>query len=209
MNPPSPSPSRRVLTPRERMVRSAAQLIRTKGVSGTGVREVVAHAGAPRGSLQHYFPEGKDQLVTEALLWMGGVAARRVGRALDRASDRVPSALLAELASDWRDEFLTQGYDGGCPLVAAASDVAATSAGLRTAIGRAFDAWQEPLGAALVECGIPVRRAPALAVVVISALEGAIVLARTRHDPAPLDAVVDELGPFLDGAATRRRQAHQ
>jgi AcrR family transcriptional regulator len=95
------------------MVRSAAELIRTKGVAGTGVREVVGHADAPRGSLQHYFPEGKDQLVAEALLWMGGVAARRVGRALDRASDRVPSALLTELASDWRDEFVTQGYDGG------------------------------------------------------------------------------------------------
>jgi AcrR family transcriptional regulator len=201
--------ARRELTPRERMVRSAAQLVRTKGVSGTGVREVVAHAGAPRGSLQHYFPEGKDQLVAEALLWMGGVAARRVGRALDRAADRVPSALLAELVSDWRTEFTTQGFDAGCPLVAAASDVAATSERLCEAIGRSFDAWQEPLAAALVECGIPARRAPALAVVVISALEGAIVLSRARRDVGPLDAVVDELGPFLDTAVTRRRRPHR
>ena len=64
----------RVLTPRQRMVRSAAQLIRRQGVSATGVREIVLDADAPRGSLQHYFPGGKEQLVTEAVQWMGGEA---------------------------------------------------------------------------------------------------------------------------------------
>jgi AcrR family transcriptional regulator len=200
----SESRQRRELTPRERMVRSATQLIRTKGVSGTGVREVVAHAEAPRGSLQHYFPEGKDQLVAEAVLWAGGVAARRVGRALERGG-RTPSALLTALVADWRTEFSTQGFDGGCPLVAAAADVAATSDELRGAIACAFAGWQEPLAAALVECGIPVARAPGLALVVISALEGAVLLARIRQDVSPLDTVVIELGPMLDSAASRRR----
>jgi AcrR family transcriptional regulator len=194
------------LTPRERIVRSAAQLIRTKGVSGTGVREVVAHAEAPRGSLQHYFPGGKDQLVSEAILWAGGVAARRVGRALERASDRVPSQLLAELAAYWRREFLTDGFDAGCTVVAAVADAASTSDELRAAAGRAFDGWQEPLAAALVECGIPLSRAPGLALLVISALEGAIILSRVRRDVAPLDAFVNELGPFLDAAVSRRRR---
>jgi AcrR family transcriptional regulator len=201
--------TRRQLTPRERMVRSAAQLIRTKGVSGTGVREVVGHAGAPRGSLQHYFPEGKDQLVQEALLWAGGVAARRVGRALDRAGDRMPSTLLAEIVADWRAEFGTDGFDGGCPLVAAAADMVATSDDLRATMACAFDGWQAPLASALVECGVPARRAPGLALVIISALEGAIILSRIRRDVAPLDAVVEELGPLLDGASTRPRQARR
>ena len=58
----------RALPPRERMVRSAAQLIRRKGVSGTGMREIVTEADAPRGSLQHYFPGGKEEIVSEALL---------------------------------------------------------------------------------------------------------------------------------------------
>ena len=61
----------RALPPRERMVRSAAQLIRRKGVSGTGMREIVAEADAPRGSLQHYFPGGKEEIVSDALLWSG------------------------------------------------------------------------------------------------------------------------------------------
>ena len=49
------------------MVRSAATLIRERGVHGTGLREVVAHSGGPRGSLGRFFPGGKTQLVTEAI----------------------------------------------------------------------------------------------------------------------------------------------
>ncbi len=76
----------RELPPRERMVRSAAQLIRRKGVSGTGMREIVTEADAPRGSLQHYFPGGKEELVSDALLWMGDVSARRIQRCLKRTA---------------------------------------------------------------------------------------------------------------------------
>ncbi|HEX4862934.1 MAG TPA: TetR/AcrR family transcriptional regulator [Acidimicrobiales bacterium] len=190
------------LNPRERMVRTAAQLIRTKGVSGTGLREVVEVAGAPRGSLQHYFPDGKDQLVSEALLWMGSVAARRVERVLCRPAAPSPSALFAGTVDLWRKEFVNLGFHGGCPLVAAAADVAATSDRLRAVISRAFDGWVGPMTAALVETGVPDERAGTLATLMISALEGAIILSRVRQDTTPLDAVETELAPLLDAAVT-------
>jgi AcrR family transcriptional regulator len=182
------------------MVRAAAELIRTQGVSGTGLRDVVAAAGAPRGSLQHYFPGGKDQLVAEALTWMGGVAARRVGRVVASLDLVTPGAVLAGTVDLWRQEFLTRGFAGGCPLVAAAADVAATSDELRQVIGQAFAGWADPLAGALVQAGVPAARAPGLALLVLSALEGAIVMSRVRCDTAPLDAVEAELGPLLDAA---------
>src|SRR5207247_2874815 len=52
---------------RARMVQSAATLIRERGIHGTGLREVVAHSGGPRGSLGRFFPGGKTQLETEAI----------------------------------------------------------------------------------------------------------------------------------------------
>jgi AcrR family transcriptional regulator len=184
------------------MVRSAAQLIRRQGVSGSGMREIVVEADAPRGSLQHYFPGGKDELVAEALLWMGGVAARRVRRHVEGLDPQTPSALLAAIVDDWRRDLTVEGFTGGCPLVAAAADTAATSDELKHVLRRAFDGWQDPLTAALVEVGVPGDRAEGLAMLVISALEGAIVLARVRSDLAPLDALVAELGPALDASAT-------
>ena len=191
----------RALPPRERMVRSAAQLIRRQGVSGTGMREIVTEADAPRGSLQHYFPGGKEEIVSDALLWAGDVMARQVRRGLSELKSRTPSALLASIVDSWRRELTEAQFSAGCPLVAAAADTAATSKQLRQVLRRAFDGWLEPLSESLVDLGVPPERADDLAVVVIAALEGAIILARIRRDLTPFDALTRELGPVLDGVA--------
>jgi AcrR family transcriptional regulator len=188
----------RALPPRERMVRSAAQLIRRKGVSATGMREIVIEADAPRGSLQHYFPGGKEEIVSDALLWSGDVSSRRVLRSLGELKSKTPSALLISIVDTWRRDLTEEQFSAGCPLVAAAADTAATSEQLRKVLRRAFDGWLEPLSRSLVELGVPRERADDLAVVVIAALEGAIVLARIRRDLTPFDALIHELGPLLD-----------
>ena len=191
----------RELPPRERIVRSAAQLIRRKGVSATGMREIVAEADAPRGSLQHYFPGGKEELVSDALLWMGDVAARRIKRSLSELKSRTPSALPASIVDAWRRDLTNEQFSAGCPLVAAAADTAATSKQLRQVLRRAFDGWLEPLSESLVDLGVPLERSDNLAIVIIAALEGAIILARIRRDLTPFDALVLELGPLLDAVA--------
>lgn len=189
------------LPPRERMVRSAANLIRRKGVSGTGMREIVTEADAPRGSLQHYFPGGKEELVSDALLWAGDVVAHRVRRSLRELESRTPSALLASIVDGWRQVLTSEKFSVGCPLVAAAADTAASNKQLRQVLRHAFDGWLEPVAEALVELGVPLERSDNLAVVIIAALEGAIILARVRRDLTPFDALVAELGPVLDGVA--------
>jgi hypothetical protein len=91
-------------------------------------------------------------------------------------------------------------------LVAAAADTAATSTQLRQAVRGAFDGWQEPLSESLVDLGVPVERSDNLAIVIIAALEGAIILARIRRDLSPFDALVLELGPLLDAVARSAAQ---
>ncbi|MGN6335861.1 TetR family transcriptional regulator, partial [Mycobacterium sp.] len=46
-------------SPRERMVVSAALLIRERGARATAISDVIEHSGAPRGSAYHYFPGGR------------------------------------------------------------------------------------------------------------------------------------------------------
>jgi AcrR family transcriptional regulator len=191
----------RALPPRERVVRSAAQLIRRKGVSGTGMREIVTEAGAPWGSLQHYFPGGKEEIVSDAVLWFGDVMARQVGRGLSELKSGTPSALLTFLVDSWRRELTEAQFSAGCPLVAAAADTAAISEQLRQVLRVAFAGWLQPLSESLVDLGVPPERADALAIVVIAALEGAIILARIRQDLTPFDALIRELGPLLDAVA--------
>lgn len=186
--------------PRERMVYSAAQLIRREGVTATGVRDVVTHARAPRGSVQHYFPGGKQQLVNEAVGWAGDFAAARIEEFLAHLTDPKPSQLFAAMAGQWIDEYRTRGFAAGCPLAAATIDCADTSESTRTAVAAAFTTWRAPVARALKQTGIPARRATTLAVVMISALEGAIILARAERSTRPLHTVVNELGPLLDSA---------
>src|SRR4051812_23468853 len=90
--------------PRDRMVFSAVQLIRRQGVTATGVRDVVADARAPRGSVQHYFPDGKEQLVGEAVEWAGRYAGSRIPRFLAGMSAPTPSKLFAAMVRQWIEE---------------------------------------------------------------------------------------------------------
>jgi AcrR family transcriptional regulator len=182
------------------MVYSAVQLIRTRGVAATGLREIVATADAPRGSLQHYFPGGKEQLVGEAIGWAGRFAAGRVEKFMATLDPPTPSGLFAAMVGHWRREFTTRGYDGGCPVAASTTDAAGVSDRLREAASAAFLECRQAVREALHGMGVPEPRAESLAVLMISALEGALMLARAHRDTAPLDIVVDELTPLLDGA---------
>ncbi|MFI5975548.1 TetR/AcrR family transcriptional regulator [Streptomyces sp. NPDC051452] len=186
--------------PRERMVFSAAQLIRREGVAATGMREVAAHAGAPRGSLQHYFPGGKEQLVGEAVAWAGRYAGKRVARFLAALDEPTPSGLFAAMAAQWTDEYDTHGFAAGCPVAAATVDRAASGTAGREAAAAAFAAWRGPVAEALTGMGVPTVRADSLATLMIGALEGAILMARAEQDVRPLTTVVRELGPLLDAA---------
>ncbi|MFF8875574.1 TetR/AcrR family transcriptional regulator [Streptomyces massasporeus] len=182
------------------MVFSAAQLIRRDGVASTGMREVAETAAAPRGSLQHYFPGGKTQLVDEAVGWAGGYAADRVARFLASLPEPTPSGLFAAMVRQWTDEYEAAGFAGGCPVAAATVDCAESVPSTRKAASAAFATWTGAVARALNGMGVPEERTGALATLMISSLEGSILFARAEQDVRALTTVARELGPVLDAA---------
>lgn len=184
--------------PRERIVFSAAQLIRRDGVTATGLREVVEHAGAPRGSLQHYFPGGKEQLVNEAVEWAGGYAGARIDRFLSGLRRPTPGRLFSAMVQQWVDDFSENDFQAGCPVAAATVDCADSVESTRAAASAAFETWRAPIAKALRDMGVPARRTQPAATLMLSALEGAILIARAEHDLRALHTVARELGPMLD-----------
>ncbi|NGN69519.1 TetR/AcrR family transcriptional regulator [Streptomyces sp. A7024] len=186
--------------PRERMVMSAAELIRRDGVSATGVRDVVEHAGAPRGSVQHYFPGGKVQLVNEAVAWVGSYTARRIVRYVEALERPTPGALFTEMTDKWAAELTATGFAGGCTIAAATVDWADSTESTRTAAAAAFAAWTRPLADALTGMGVPETRSEDLATLMLSTLEGALLIARAERDVRALTSAARELAPMLDGA---------
>ncbi len=180
------------------MVRSAGILLREKGFTATGMREIAAHADAPRGSLQHYFPDGKQQVVTEAMAWV----TDQVTAPLTRAAAADPPVAAAELVAKsfryWRRALERSNYFDGCPIVTTVTHAAAND-GLRTAAAAAFGAWRTALAQGLRRGGLTKLRADRTAALVISALEGAIVVARAERDLAAFDAVAVELKAYVTG----------
>jgi AcrR family transcriptional regulator len=161
--------------------------------------------------LQHYFPGGKEQVVNEAVAWAGQYAAWRVSRFLAVLDEPSPSGLFAAMAGQWMDELSATGTLAGCPVAAATVDSAQAVESTRIAAAEAFACWRRPVTEALTGMGVPPPRARALATLMVSALEGAILIARAERSPNALTTVVRELAPLLDGAAERQpwgRQVH-
>ena len=171
---------------RARMVQSAATLIRERGIHGTGLREVVAHSGGPRGSLGRFFPGGKTQLVTEAI----DVALADLFGDLERTlseAETFPEA-IGVIVTPWRRLLVDHDFALGCPLAATICD-AADNDSLRTHVSEWFAGWRAPVADAYTRFGAPQAEAEAHATVLMAALEGALILARARRNIEPLDTV--------------------
>jgi len=157
-----PAGDRRRSPARARMVQSAAMLIRERGIHGTGLREVVAHSGGPRGSLGRFF------------------------RQLSEA-ETLPAA-ISVIVTPWRRLLVDHDFALGCPLAATICD-AADNDSLRTHVCEMLTRWQAPVADAYARLGAPRAQAETHATVLVAALEGALILARARRTVEPLDTV--------------------
>jgi AcrR family transcriptional regulator len=176
-------------SPRDRMIRSAATLFRRNGIEGTSFSDVLEHSKAPRGSIYHHFPQGKAQLAEETTRWAGDFIAAGLTAALD--SDD-PGAAIARFGSFWLEVLRDSDYADGCPIMAAALE-GDRMAGARDAAGAAFARWEAEIAAAVERHGLPPERARSIAMLVIAATEGAIVLSRAQRSTEPLERVLGEL----------------
>ncbi|KUL45968.1 TetR family transcriptional regulator [Streptomyces sp. NRRL F-4489] len=176
---------------RRRMLESAAELFHAQGYHATGLNQVVTASGAPKGSLYFHFPGGKEQLAAEALKLSGGQLREALEHVLAEAPDAAGAIgavvdLLSGLLAD-------SGFQRGCPLAAVTLDAAADSEPIRHACAEGYDSWRELIAGFLTEQGLAADRAETLATVVLASLEGGLLLAKARHDTAPLRAVAEHL----------------
>ncbi|WP_454790345.1 TetR/AcrR family transcriptional regulator [Mycolicibacterium lutetiense] len=184
-------------SPRERMVASAALLIRERGAHPTAIADVLAHSGAPRGSAYHYFPGGRTQLLCEAIDYASDQVAARIDKA-DSAA-----ALLDAMIAGFRKQLSATDFRAGCPIVAVAVEAGepgATGTQADAALDRAgvaFTRWTGQIIRRLQDDGVSAERAEELAMLILTAIEGAVVVARATRDVTPLDLIHRQLRALL------------
>jgi TetR/AcrR family transcriptional repressor of lmrAB and yxaGH operons len=179
---------------RQRMVRTAARLLRRQGYCATGWRQVVAESGAPWGSQAHYFPQGKEQLAAEAIELAG---ARYEGLLRAGLSAAHPADFIESWVALAAAELEDSGWANGCPVATVTLETAHASERIANACEVALCSWRELIREALIAYDLAENDAESLATLILSTIEGALLLARAERDAEPLRTVGHELGRIV------------
>jgi AcrR family transcriptional regulator len=176
------------------MVLSAALLLREYGAGATSIDRVLAHSGAPRGSVYHHFPKGRAQLIEEAVVFAGDFISGLIDAAA-QADD--PLEACDAFFALWRDRLLSSDFRAGCPIVAVAVETNDDAPQLIRAAAEVFAGWREGLAGMFSQHGIPPERSRRLAGFIIAAVEGAVIMCRAEQSIEPLEAAGAEIRDLL------------
>lgn len=172
---------------RQKMIEGTVTLLALHGLEGTAFRDVLKRSGAPRGSIYHHFPKGKDQLV-EAAIELAGERALGV---LDGLHGSPPKAVTQAYFDLWRAVLVRSNVRAGCAVLAVA--VATDSPDLLDQAASIFRAWRGLIAELFVEGGMPGDEATRLAATLVAASEGAVVVSRAERSLEPFELVAAEL----------------
>lgn len=176
---------------RERMVVTAARLFQRHGYHAVGFRRIVEESGAPRGSIYHHFPGGKEQLGAEAVQLSGAALVHSVER-LARDAPDVAGVLegIGGLLAGWLE---SSEFEAGCPVATVALECAPASGPVTDACREVFRGWCAVLTERLVDEGWSRADASARATTIVAAIEGALLLARVERDATPVRTITRDL----------------
>jgi TetR/AcrR family transcriptional repressor of lmrAB and yxaGH operons len=181
---------------RDGLIEAAMTLFRRQGYAATGLAEILSESGAPKGSLYHYFPDGKEA-IAEAALQHATAQNGAWMRPLFAAAPN-PAALIRTIGDVMAAQLAESGFCQGCPIATLALEAAPQSDRLTRASRDAFALWSAAVARALTHAGLPDTRATTLADFIISGFEGALILARVRQDTTPVLRAADELARLLE-----------
>lgn len=177
---------------RQRMLLSAVTLLQQRGANGVTIDAVLAHSGAPRGSVYHHFPGGRDQMVLDATRLGADFIAGMIERA-----EQDPTKALDRFIDLWKEQLRDSDFESGCPVAAIAMDAQA-QAEARDVAATAFKDWTTQLAGIFRDQGLSASSARTLASSAISAIEGAIILCQSQRSTKPLDDVRRMLSAYHD-----------
>jgi AcrR family transcriptional regulator len=179
------------------MVAGAARLLAERGLQETSFSEVLELTGAPRGSIYHHFPDGKDQLIASAIDLAGSHAIALIDRSTGKSADEVTAHFLGM----WREVLVRSNFKAGCSVLAVT--IATDSSDLLDHAATVFRAWRLRLAELLREGGLGEQDAARLAAILIAGTEGAVVLSRAEQSMEPFELVAEQLSAQVHQLSAR------
>lgn len=174
------------------MIEATIDLMRSYGLSGSGIKDVVRESATPRGSVYHFFPQGKAQIVAQALEVYSGRVADFMETALSskKAAPQKVTALFEAFAKRVEEA----AFQKSCAFGAVTLDLGSDDESLRLVIANAFETWRAGIARHFELLGR--QHADSFAGMVLTAIEGAYIRARAERSGRPFR----EAGEWLSRA---------
>ena len=172
---------------RDRILGSTNELFRARGYHGTSLKAVTEAAGAPVGSIYHFFPGGKDELAA-AVIETSGDAYRQLYEVIAAAATD-PAAAVTDFFAGGAAVLEETDFIDPCPIGTVAREVASTNDALRRATQQVFRSWIASAADHFEAAGLARSDAEELATTLVAAIEGGFMLARAARDTAPFLAI--------------------
>jgi TetR/AcrR family transcriptional repressor of lmrAB and yxaGH operons len=176
---------------------AAAKLLRQQGYHGTALHDILAAGGSPRGSLYFHFPKGKEEIGSAALTLAGETVRQAIAKAAETSENA--EMFLTRVVRGMAADLEKSGYREGCPIATTALETAAQSEVLAATTRNAFQKWELEIKRGLFRFGIAAGDADLAATLVLSQLEGALLLARTYRSLEPLHRAEQAMKLLLRG----------
>ena len=168
---------------RDRMVDSAIKFLATQGFQGASFSSILEDSNAPRGSIYHHFPGGKDELILAAIDRSG----RRAEQIVEGFRGRSAEGIVTSFVALWRSILLMSDFRAGCSVLGAT--VSSGDDGIVDRAADVFRSWQAALADVIEAAGTPREQAEDLGALLVASCEGAVVLCRAQRSTEPLDRV--------------------
>jgi TetR/AcrR family transcriptional regulator, lmrAB and yxaGH operons repressor len=184
---------------RDKLIEAAITLMRRSGLSGAGINEVVRASGAPKGSVYHFFPDGKQQLVEEGLAQYSERVVAFIDLNLSRK--RKPGDKVKALFNAFAERIEQGEFLHSCPVGTVCLDLDADLEVLRVVVANAFDQYVQA-----IEAHFPFddrRRARSFAGLLLTAIEGAYIRGRADRSSKPFREAGAWLAELAESASTR------
>lgn len=187
---------------RDKILVAAATLFHERGVHATSVDDVLAASGTGKSQFYHHFA-GKAELVREVLAYQFSRLQDEQGPLLERLDSWEGIEAWFAYIVDWQHR---RRLLGGCPIGSMAAEMADWDDALRVELAEAFRGWESVLArgfSAMRGRGElrPDADPGVLAEVTLAAIQGGILLARTKQNVRSLEQVLDGALVYLRGFA--------
>jgi len=187
---------------RDQILETTCDLLENQGFHATGLNEIVRESGAPKGSIYYYFPEGKEEIISESVAYAGQRVAERIQAHLAGTED--PAQAVQSFVETIAHHVEASGFRAGGPLTIVASESATTSERINQSCQEAYTQLRNAFAEKLTRAGIESENAASLAWMITSAIEGGIILSRTYHTGDPLRQVAASLFCLIKNCESAR-----